>query len=271
MSATTPAPPGPSLDWLGGAAERRFRAARPDPGLAWGSVAAAIGGLPPALVDAARAQWTRRVGGEYAAAVQFAQLGSAMLAAQAPIDLIGMTSTFVTDELHHVELCARVLMELGGAVPARFEPAEMVLRCDPALTPRQLCSELVVRLCCVTEALNLPIAVRAGEAAEAPLLRDVLALIAEEEAPHATLGELWLEWAGPDLDDAERRRLAAAAADQLTHYTWLWHAPPGATAAEHALRSAMAPDEQAATARRTVTGRILPKLARWGIDVAAPF
>jgi hypothetical protein len=202
------------LEWLGGAAERRFRRRRPEiDDLPWGELAR--GDRDPAVVERARVAWTRNVIGEYAGAACFAATSQALLAARAPIDLVAMASDFVVDELSHVELAARIAMGLGGAAPVDVDLAALAPAPDPGLTPRQRASELVVRVSCVTETYNVASLGAARAPARNPLLRAAYDLLLRDEAQHARLGWLYLDWIGDELDDAERARLAAAADDQM--------------------------------------------------------
>src|SRR5262245_8325858 len=140
------------LEWLGGSAEKMFRRLRPGiDELPWGT-------LDPRdyhdeLVDAARRSWTEGAYSEYRTAAGFAALLEAMVAAAAPIDLIGMASGFVADEMTHVELNCRMAMELGGGAPylVDFEAAADWKRDRPPLM-RML--SLAIEVCCVGEAFS---------------------------------------------------------------------------------------------------------------------
>jgi hypothetical protein len=202
------------LEWLGGAAQRRFRRRRPEiDDLPWGELARRD--RDPAVVDRARIAWTRNVIGEYAGAACFAATSQALLAARAPIDLVAMASDFVVDELAHVELAARIAMGLGGAAPVEVDLAALVPALDPGLTPRQRASELVVRVSCVTETYNVASLFVGRAPARNPLLRAAHDLLLRDEAQHARMGWLYLDWIGDALDAPERARLAAAADDQM--------------------------------------------------------
>src|SRR5215472_9210527 len=96
------------LEWLGGAAEHHFRRARPGiDDLPWGTLDTSQ--YPPDVVLAARATWTESAYTEYRAVAAFAAVLSALCEAKAPLDVIGMASSFVADEVVHVELCSRLV------------------------------------------------------------------------------------------------------------------------------------------------------------------
>jgi hypothetical protein len=212
------------LEWLGGVAEKHYRRLRPDvAALPWGSLDAHR--FPPALVERARGWWHQVVLGEYRASITFSQLLRDMLEAKAPLDLIGMASDFVADEVSHVELASRIAMELGGGVPLRVDTCALLWPASSALSPLQKASERVVRHCCVHETLSATFVTRAMRASTHPLLRGAETIIARDEAGHTRLGSLYLEWVADRLDDEERRRLAGVAVATLTELSPLWKRP----------------------------------------------
>lgn len=209
------------LEWFGGVAEHHFRKVRPGvEEMPWGTLDPKK--YPAALVDRSRISWTEAAFNEYCTAAAFADLLGAMLAAKAPVDLIGMASDFVADEIHHVELTSRLAMELGGGAPyvIDFENLRRIPSHD--LTPLQRANELIVHLCCVAEAFSLTMLASALGSATHPLTRTVLERIVKDEAPHGRLGFLWLEWVEDRLDDAERKRLAGVTVDTIAALAPLW-------------------------------------------------
>lgn len=206
------------LDWLGGAAERRFRRARPGiDDLPWGTLRVA-----DEDAAAARASWTDGAFSEYASAAAFAALVTALLEAGAPIDLVAMASDIVVDEMVHVELNARVAAELGGAAPYLVDLERVAPLLPPGLPAVERAAELAVRIACVGEALSVPVLASSLGAATHPLIRAVLARIVRDEGPHARIGWLVLDWAG---DRVDRRRLAGVARARLEAYAPLWRGP----------------------------------------------
>lgn len=147
---------------------------------------------------------------------------SALLAARAPIDLIGMASDFVADELLHVELTSRIAMELGGGAPLEVDFDALGIAPDPALTAVQRASEIVVRACCVGEAFSLPMLALTHASAAHPLTKAVLHRIVQDEAPHGRFGWLYLDWIADELDADERARLGAIARCALADLAPIW-------------------------------------------------
>jgi len=177
---------------------------------------------PPLLVERARIGWTENAFNEYCTAVAMGQLIQAMGQARVPIDLWSMACRFPSEELLHVELCARVAMRLGGGAPLRYDPASVEIPLDPSLSPLERANELIIRLCCVGEALSFPLLSGCMRSAAHPLTRSVLTTIVKDEALHGRLGFLYLEWIASELSAAERDRLGRVARSTLDEYAPLW-------------------------------------------------
>ncbi len=198
------------LTWMGGAAEHHFRKARPGiDELPWGTLD--VSDYPPEIAAAARAGWTASAYTEYKAVAAFCEVLRAMCEAKAPLDLLGMASGFVADEVVHVELASRVAMELGGAVSLPVDFEALYDRPDPGLTALQRCNEIVVRVSCVAEAFSGKMAASALRTTQHPLTYAVLERIAADESIHHRLGSLYLDWATEQMEDNERVRLGAVA------------------------------------------------------------
>lgn len=262
------------LEWMGGVPERAFRKLRGGVDeLPWGTLD--VSDMPPLLVDRARVAWTEAAFNEYCTAAAFGELLGALLAAKAPVDLIGTCSDFVADEILHVELTSRVAMELGGGAPYEVDFSRLTLEETPDLDPMQRANELVVRTCCVGEAFSIPMLATAMRSASHPLTRSVLTRIVKDEAPHGRFGSLYLEWAQDLLDEDERERLAQVAFDTLKLFAPFWskmtsRVVDGVTSegfrVEHVRSVGFATSEEyVARARQAVREEIAAPLARYGI------
>ncbi|MES2642363.1 MAG: hypothetical protein V4850_22965 [Myxococcota bacterium] len=211
-----------ALSWMGGGAERAFRRRRSGvDDLPWGTLRPVD--HPPVLVDRARLAWTDGAYVEYATAVQLSTIVEGLLRVRAPIDLVGMAGDFVADEMLHVELHARVVAELGGAVPYRV--SEAVLHPAPVFPERPLLDLAwnMVRTCCIGETLAVPVLAATRKVANHPLVEAVFARIVEDEGPHSQLGWLFLEWA--ELTDDDRARLTVLARRELESIAHTWRDP----------------------------------------------
>lgn len=225
------------LDWLGGAAEKRFRRARPPEDLPWETLRPSD--YDEQVLTEARAWWTELAANELAAVIQFSSVLSALACSQAPLDLVGMTSDFLADECAHVELGARAAMELGGAAPRTVDFEQAVTTPTPDLTPAQWAAERVLRVSCVAEVLAECAAARTYQACTEPLPRALYTSILRDEVYHKQLGALYIEYAYETWDDAERARLGRVLADELMKFRGLWSGGPrdpvGPTVPEHRL------------------------------------
>lgn len=264
------------LEWLGGVTERHFRKVRPGVDeMPWGTLDPKK--YPATLVDRARISWTEAAYNEYCTAAAFAALLEALLQAKAPIDLVGMASDFVADEVLHVELTSRIAMELGGGAPYVIDFEHLRRVPKPGLSARQRANELVVHVCCVGEAFSLPMLASAYSSATHPLTRAVLQRIVADEAPHGRLGWAYLEWAEEDLDAAERARLADVAVETIEQLAPLWQrlqsrVVDGVTTEgyllEHVRELGWTESSQyAVRARKAVAEEVVAPLARFGIVV----
>jgi len=191
------------LELLGGKYEQRYRRQRPEvEALPWGTIRRED--YPAEIVEAARTSWTGSAFQEYRTAVAVTQTLKCLLEARAPLDLIAMASRFPLDEVVHVELCARMAMELGGAVEIVHDPDALVALPREDLDPVLRCADLVVRFFCVGEAISIPMLRGTWHAATRPLARGVLGIIVRDEAAHGTFGFTYLDWALPLLPDSAR-------------------------------------------------------------------
>src|SRR5580700_5638257 len=115
------------LEWMGGAPEHHFRAARPGTDdLPWGTLDPTR--YSPKAVEYARGAWTEVAINEYRAVASFTEVLRALVDVKAPLDLLGMTSDFLADECSHVELASRMAMELGGGAPRAIDLDNFAVR-----------------------------------------------------------------------------------------------------------------------------------------------
>src|SRR6185295_2857163 len=198
------------LELFGGGIEQRYRKMRPDvEAMPWGTLDTSR--IPEEALVLARKQWTGAAFQEHRTGIACAATARALFECRAPLDLIAMASRFVLDELVHVELCARMAMELGGGTEIRHDPNALIVDADPDLEPLMRAADLIVRCFCVGEALSIPLLRGTWKAARHPLPRAVLGRIVKDEAAHGTFGYLFLDWAEPQLSREDRRLLGAQA------------------------------------------------------------
>ena len=207
---------------LGGSIERRYRAMRPDvEAMPWGTLDPRLYTKP--LVDAARRSWTLAAYQEHRTGAACAASLEALIKARAPVDLIAVATRFPLDELAHVEMCARLAMELGGGATLYHDPG-LVTHPDAALPPLLYAAELVVRVFCVGEAISIPLLRGTARASTHPLVRQVMNRIVKDEAAHGRFGWLFLDWAEALFSEEEKRFLGDVAKDEIGKLERAWDA-----------------------------------------------
>lgn len=201
-------------EWLGGTAERLFAQHRGDrlDEIRWADLDTKH--LADDELDRLRTVWTQSAHQEWCAAGAFTALLQHLLLARAPVDLIGMAGRFVADEMVHVELASRMAMAYGGGVALEVDTAAICPPVDEVSPLLQACA-LAVRVSCVGESFSLPVIAREFSCATDPVARAVLGRIAHDEAPHAKVGWLVLDWALPRLDEAALAYLSTVAEDAV--------------------------------------------------------
>lgn len=239
------------LEWLGGATEKRLRHARPGfDDLPWDTLdASKLDPSHPDLIEA-RAVWTNGVFTEYASCAAFSAMNIAFLECQAPVDLCAAAADFAVDELVHVTIVSRLVMQMGGATPYLADMTK-IAPARSELPPRLRAAELAVKVSCVGEALSLPALSASHRGASHPLARAVLDRLRHDEGPHASIGHWFLAWAEPWLTKGDREYLAAVATEAIAIYEPIWRD---------------ADPEHRAYMEGAVDHRIIGRLAKAGID-----
>lgn len=258
------------LEMLGGAFERRYRKMRPEiAAMPWGTLD--LKGCSESELVAARLAWTSAAFQEHRTGIACCATLRALMEARAPLDLIALAARFPLDEMAHVELCARMAMELGGGTEIIHDPRMMVLDAREDQPPLQRAAELVVRFFCVGEALSIPLLRGTWHAAQHPLPRAVLGRIVYDEAAHGTFGFTFLDWAAPSLSEQDLVMLGASAdlAIEFIRGQWeeLARRPRGRVHAGDAL-SWMQTQEYLALAARSMDEKVLRPLRARGVPLA---
>jgi hypothetical protein len=209
------------LELYGDNVERRYRRMRPEvEAMPWGTFDTS--GIPPRALTLARKQWTGAAFQEHRTALACAVTLRGLIECRAPLDLIAMASRFPLDELAHVELTARMAMEMGGGTEIKFEPDRLIVDAEPSLPPLLRAADMITRFFCVGEAVSIPLLRATWHAARHPLPRAVLGRIVKDEAAHGVFGFLFLDWALESLTEADRRHLGVAADRGIMAVQALW-------------------------------------------------
>lgn len=198
------------LELLGGPSELAYRTQRPEVlEMPWGTLD--VSQYSPELLLAARTAWTGAAFQEFRTGTACAATLQALFVCRAPLDLIAIATRFPLDELVHVELCSRLAMELGGAVPLDYEPNDLLGSPPDEPDPLMRALHMVVAYFCVGEAASIPLLHGTAQAATHALPRAVLRRIVRDEADHGTFGFTVLDWALPMLEPVDLEALATTA------------------------------------------------------------
>lgn len=252
---------------LGGPSERRYRRMRPEvERMPWGTLD--LSAYPPAVVAKARRIWTMAAYQEYRTGASVTAALQHLFEVSAPVDLIAIATRFPLDEIVHVELCARLLDELGGAVTLKHDPDRLAPHPPEHLEPLLRCAVLITRVFCVGEAVSIPILRTSAERAEHPLIRAVLARIAKDEALHGQFGWMFLDWIGDALTDEDRALLRSVARDEIRKLERAWQSFSEPSEADVAASTLgwMQPDTYFRVAHEALDRAVLGPLTKRGLD-----
>ena len=145
----------------------------------------------PLLLGRVAVGWRRLAEDERRGIVTSAHLAADLASLDAPAEILAMAGRVVQDEIHHLEVCARVLEELdpGARVSGRFECAIQRPAPDEAVLARTLVTEF---------ALGKPVAAATFAAARAlvrePLFGWAYTELLHDETRHATFGARAATW-----------------------------------------------------------------------------
>jgi hypothetical protein len=260
------------LELIGDGMERRYRRARPEvEAMPWGTLD--LRGIPEPVIVAARRSWTGAAFQEHRTAAACSATLRALVEARAPLDLIAGFARFPLDEIVHVELCARMAMELGGGTELWHEPSALCADADASLSPLLQACELVTRNFCVGEALSIPLLHGTWIRTHHPLPRAVLGRIVRDEAAHGVFGWTFLDWALPLLPPEGPALIRRTAESAIGEVRRLWddirRRPAAPQGAGHEL-GWMGTEEYLQLAQHSLRTRVLAPFLRRGIEIALP-
>jgi hypothetical protein len=158
----------------------------------------------PLLLSRVAVGWRRLAEDERRGVIMAAHLAADLATLDAPAAILAMAGRVVQDEIHHLEVCARVLEELdpGARVSARIECAISRPTPDEAVLARTLVTEF---------ALGKPVAASAFAAARAlvrePLFAWAYGELLHDETRHATFGARAASWVIRSWSTQQRQAL----------------------------------------------------------------
>lgn len=149
----------------------------------------AASAVPRNVLSAAADGWQRLLDTEYESVIIASWMTAALTRLGAPLDLLGAFGRIVEDEVRHVDLCAQMVDQMGGAptiVRGPLPPLPTELERGGAGELETVSS--LVGFFCVFEFLSGLIFHQALEAADTPLPHWAIGEIYRDEAFHGAFG-----------------------------------------------------------------------------------
>lgn len=175
-------------------------------------------------------QWGGRAQAEHGSVHQFSAVARALTELRAPIELLGAIARLITDEVRHVELCARAAEALYPEGDERFFawrrprapwPDAPILPPEGKGTEMELrgwTARAIVVACCLGETLSKPmldaVAVVSTDAMPEACAHQIL----RDERFHASFGWEAASVLVPELDEAQHTALQAQLARSLAGF-----------------------------------------------------
>lgn len=183
------------------------------------------GRYEPALRRDAARQWGARARAEHGSVHQFSAVTRALCEARVGIELLGALSRLITDEVRHVELCARMALachpEGPQDDPQLFRwpvpraPWPAAPGPDTQLDLLAWAASAILIACCIGETISRPMLEGVVLVTTDPIAEAVSRQILRDEHLHAAFGWDALALLLPALDEPRRARVQAALTDAL--------------------------------------------------------
>jgi hypothetical protein len=185
-------------------------ASRDDWSAAIGSLA--LADLSPSERASLAEHWTSEAAFEHASVASFAQLTLDLMKVGAPPDLLAATQRAALDEIEHARIAFALAAAYGGTTPVG--PAALAAMPGSCRSLADLARLTFIDACVGESVASATLADKARNASD-PVLRDLLASMAEDEERHAELAWRIVAWALSSNDLEVARALAAAQADVI--------------------------------------------------------
>jgi hypothetical protein len=225
-------------------------------------VDACVDELPVEQRRVVAGRWADRARNELTTSTCFAEIYRALVALEAPFELLGSASRAVDDELRHAEICTFVAGRYAGA-PVEMPRVEVFRPTRfHGCTPTESQLLLVILHSCLNEGIAVSYMQACLASAAGPLARAAVREIMQDEVHHARLG-----WALLAARPASDRGVVERALPELVAAMvppWLDHAgyPDDLPAGHGSLTVA----EGRATTIEALDQLILPGFEHLGID-----
>jgi hypothetical protein len=173
--------------------------------------ALALADLAPDARVALAAHWTREAAFEHASIASFAQLTLDLLSVGAPPDLLEAAQRAMLDEIEHARITFALATAYGGAPVG---PAALSALPGASRTLAAIARSTFIDACVGESVASATLADASGRASD-PVLRDLLARMADDEERHAELAWRIVAWTLRSADPEVARTLADAQ-DEVT-------------------------------------------------------
>jgi hypothetical protein len=226
-----------------------------------------IGGLDEASRGHACSTNLRRARLELQGAAAFTVVTQALIELRAPAAIVSLCASAIAEELRHSEIYVTLARAYGGGVvdAPRPSPIEVPRYPEAGADGERLLH--VLGMCCVNETMACSFLELCFAKAVAPLAREGIRQILQDEIRHARVG--WAYLGSADVGDAERRLASAWLLPMLrTQWrSWRDHVAllPEIDLAEHGCPS---PSSILAVSWSSIRQLVLPGLGRAGVDIA---
>lgn len=121
----------------------------------------------------------------------FSELLTELCLSGAPIDVIGSMTRVVRDEAHHVDLCDRVVKQLGGW--GEKSPQPSWVRTNKKLSLKRRTIQMVLGSLCIGETVSVAMIAGVRKHTTDPVTLEVMTRLLADESFHSRFGWWWLE------------------------------------------------------------------------------
>jgi hypothetical protein len=226
---------------------------------------AALHTLDAAARTAVALAWRRRARNELSTSTAFADLTRALVAIDAPRDVVLGIAQAVGDEARHAEICVHVARMYWPECPPP-DPSPVAQALVPGEGP--FATQLyVVSQSCVNEGVATAYLQRCLAAATSPLARAAVRDIFEDEISHARVG--WTLLGSGAVTAEGRAALGAALPSVLNRVAEAWTAEDDGLPEAPAGHGTIATCEMAGVVKEAFEDLILPGFDRVGVDTRA--
>lgn len=222
-------------------------------------------------VALARRLWSDRMVNEYTSTTVFSALAAQLVEANASLDTTAVTLRMAHDELVHAEVCAKVVVAMGGDVLRMRDPRVVPIARHPGCSPEERAIRNVIFTTCLSEMNSVAYFIAALDEMKDPYLRDVTRRLLSDEVLHGSFGFAYLEAWSPWLAAHEKERASIARYLRYAFAVVEREFARGehrtlALSADHLALGVVHPDLASDVFRNTMENAVVPGLERFAID-----